>query len=171
MLEILENEIRIALALLGVTSFAELDPDDWSPRVRSVRAVEPPADVTAELTPEQYRVTRQKGTEPAFCGAFWNKSNPGTYSCVCCDQPLYSSEAKYSSGTGWPSFYDSITKDAVNDRKDRSFFMVRTEIVCAKCDAHLGHIFPDGPTPTGLRYCMNSLALDLKRKDDKDETD
>ena len=121
----------------------------------------------AQLTPEQYHITREHGTEPAFSGEYDGCKDQGVYKCVCCGNPLFDSAHKFDSGTGWPSFCDSITRNAVDDRKDRSFFMVRTEIVCAKCDAHLGHVFPDGPAPTGLRYCMNSLSLDLQRKDEE----
>ena len=120
----------------------------------------------AQLTPDQYYVTREHGTEPAYSGAYDQCKDKGIYNCVCCGNPLFRSSQKFDSGTGWPSFYDSITRDAVNDKKDRSFLMVRTEIVCAKCDAHLGHVFADGPAPTGLRYCMNSLSLDLEKQDD-----
>ena len=123
----------------------------------------------AQLTPDQYYVTREHGTEQPFSGAYDQCKDKGVYNCVCCGNPLFNSTQKFDSGTGWPSFYDSITKDAVKDKKDRSFFMVRNEIVCAKCDAHLGHVFPDGPPPTGLRYCMNSLSLDLQKKDGTSE--
>ena len=119
----------------------------------------------SQLTPEQYHVTRQHGTERAFSGEYDQCKDQGVYKCICCGNPLFDAKQKFDSGTGWPSFYDTIDKDAVEDRTDRSFFMVRTEIVCAKCDAHLGHVFPDGPPPTGLRYCMNSVALDLDRED------
>ena len=117
------------------------------------------------LTPEQYRVTRKHGTERAFTGPNWDNKEPGVYACVCCGKPLFSSESKYESGTGWPSYYEPITPDAVTEHKDRSLFMTRTEIRCADCDAHLGHVFPDGPEPTGLRYCMNGTAMTFDRKD------
>ena len=117
------------------------------------------------LTPEQYRVTRKHGTERAYTGPNWDNKEPGVYACVCCGKPLFSSESKYESGTGWPSYYEPITPDAVTEHKDRSLFMTRTEIRCADCDAHLGHVFPDGPEPTGLRYCMNGTAMTFDRKD------
>ena len=112
-----------------------------------------------QLTPQQYYVTRQHGTEPAFSGPYWDESRKGDYSCACCGAALFSSRAKYDSGTGWPSFWAPVEPGAVSEHEDRSWFSRRTEIRCASCDAHLGHVFPDGPHPTGARYCMNGTAL------------
>lgn len=119
-----------------------------------------------ELTPEQYQIARQAGTEAPFTGKYHDSKDPGTFHCVCCDTPLFNSGEKFDSGTGWPSFWQPVTKDAVETKSDRAYGMVRNEVVCAKCDAHLGHVFPDGPPPTGLRYCMNSASMDLKAKDE-----
>jgi peptide-methionine (R)-S-oxide reductase len=126
----------------------------------------PDAEWKARLTPEQYRVARKHGTEYAGSSPLNHEKRHGTYTCVCCDAPLFASETKFESGTGWPSYYAPLTPDAVVEHEDRSLFMRRVEVQCARCEAHLGHVFPDGPKPTGLRYCLNGVALGFAPKAD-----
>jgi peptide-methionine (R)-S-oxide reductase len=132
-----------------------------------------PAEWRKQLTPEQYRVTRKHETEKAFKNAYWNSKKQGTYHCVCCDLPLYKSDTKFDSGTGWPSFWAAVDNKSIETSLDTEGGEPRTEIHCARCGAHLGHVFPDGPYPTGMRHCLNSASLKLveKKKDDSDAKD
>ncbi|MFS8035563.1 peptide-methionine (R)-S-oxide reductase MsrB [Xanthobacter sp. AM11] len=137
-------------------------PSAAVPPTDQAKVVKSDAEWRTCLTPEQYRITRQQGTERAFTGPYWDEKRPGLYACVACGAPLFRSETKYDSGTGWPSFFSPVTPDAVVTHEDTSHGMRRIEVRCASCESHLGHVFPDGPAPSGLRFCMNGTALALQ---------
>ena len=159
------NRILVFTALMSGLMFLRIglaSPPEQAAPSRADRVVKTDAEWRAALSPEEYRILRQAGTERAFTGDFWNDKKPGVYTCGACDLELFASEDKFDSGTGWPSYTRPIAEDRVDTHSDFAYGMMRTEVVCARCGGHLGHVFPDGPKPTGLRYCINGNALDKK---------
>jgi len=160
--------LAVALVVLFAGVRLRIEPTELKERKSrpmSEKIVKTDAEWKEALTPEQYQVTRQKGTECAFTGAYWDTKDEGMFVCVCCGQPLFHTSTKFNSGTGWPSFFKPLSPDAVETEEDRTHGMRRTEVMCKKCGAHLGHVFEDGPKPTGQRYCVNSISLKFEKKE------
>ena len=146
-------------ALLALTACADKNTSTEKDIAMTNKVVKTDAEWKEQLTEMQYHVTREKGTERAFSGTYWDSKEPGIYSCICCGQELFLSDTKFDAGCGWPSYFKPLKDDVIREQEDTSHGMVRTEVVCSKCGAHLGHVFPDGPPPTGLRYCINSASI------------
>jgi len=159
--------VLLASSWLLVAGAAETEKESAEDEAPPEKIVKTEAEWKKQLSKEQFRVTRLKGTEPAFTGKFWNSKKAGVYHCICCDQPLFNSDTKFDSGTGWPSFYQPLKKNAVGYHEDNSSGELRMEVVCSRCDAHLGHVFSDGPAPTAMRFCMNSASLKHVPRDKK----
>jgi len=159
---ITRRSVRAGIAALLGIAFVAVPPAETSEAGEVIgKIVKSEKEWRESLSPEQFHVLREKGTESPFTGRYWNEKKPGTYVCAGCGNPLFPSDTKFESGTGWPSFWDPIDAEAVETAGDRGLWMSRTEVLCARCGGHLGHVFDDGPEPTGLRYCVNSISLDL----------